>query len=455
MKKEDLPKIHLMHPAIGKIAVSIPEQGLVLGRGGGASDLELNWDSRISRRHARVWLIGKEIWLEDLKSRNGCWFGQERIEVPIRLEAGMTVLIGETVVSAPDAETAIAPDTQPSLEALPLPVRRAPIQATTDLPILRTADVSPPPPRTRAHSRVAAPDRIEVKVEEREDLKELWVRDISRGGIFVQTETPPPFGQPIEVRIETRDGTISLQGQVVHVVDAKAAATSGMTPGVGVQFVNLGPEQRKAIQDLIEGIQSIAKKKESAPAEEEAPAEVESAVKLARSFLDRAEHNDLYGAFQIDPLCNESTMRVAIRELRANFVRALTHARATHAARLERALSVLDRIGPLLLDPRRRLEYDFRIGNLRANERIEAARTRNGPSLKELRQILLDVAPDRVERAAALTRKAFSTRSAGDLKGALVAAHEALEQNPFFDELQSTVKAWEELLEKGGEKSRR
>jgi uncharacterized protein (TIGR02266 family) len=436
-------RISLMHPAIGRIAVDVSEGGLVLGRAGSGAELELNWDTRVSRRHARVWAIGRELWIEDLGSKNGCWFGKERLQVPVRLEPGMSVLVGETILSIAEGDSPVSPDTQPSLEALPLRLRQP---ATEDLPKEPPPAPAKPAEKTRAHPRLVTHDRVEVKVADRAGLRELWVKDISHGGLFVATETPPSIGQRVEVRIQTPAGEILMRAQVVHAVDARKARLAGIAAGVGLQFVDVTQDQRRAIQAYVDGLAERLFGVQAQP--EVTPDVIESAIERAKKIIERVEHNDLYAAIEVEPGSTDSGIKSAIRELREQLSSALASAGPTQRARIERALSVLDRVAPLLCDPHRRLEYDFRYGHVRADDRIAEARAKTGPSIPELRKAWLSAAPERVVRAAALTRKAFAAREMGNFEEAIAAANEALENNPFFDELRSTLHVWEDLAMK-------
>jgi DNA-binding winged helix-turn-helix (wHTH) protein len=64
----------------------------VLGRD---PDLELFLDSRdISRRHARIRIIGEEATIEDLESKNGTFVGERRLEAVTPLADGDSIRIG-------------------------------------------------------------------------------------------------------------------------------------------------------------------------------------------------------------------------------------------------------------------------------------------------------------------------------------------------------------------------
>lgn len=83
--------------------LEVGPDGLVLGRSGGGAEVGLDDDPSISRRHGRLWLSGQsELWYEDLGSSNGSWVGGHRLTQPHRLEPGLAVQVGETLLTVPD-----------------------------------------------------------------------------------------------------------------------------------------------------------------------------------------------------------------------------------------------------------------------------------------------------------------------------------------------------------------
>ncbi len=79
------------------------ESALVLGRSSGV-DVQL-WDDAASRKHARLYQEGADVWLEDLGSQNGTLLNGRRLERPTRLSPEDVVIIGaQTFVFAPRFE---------------------------------------------------------------------------------------------------------------------------------------------------------------------------------------------------------------------------------------------------------------------------------------------------------------------------------------------------------------
>jgi uncharacterized protein (TIGR02266 family) len=124
----------------------------------------------------------------------------------------------------------------------------APIGA---IPVARKAPGDDP---RRAFPRVEA--RFRVRFGNVQDFVLEYAANISAGGVFVETESPPDLRSVVTVTMELPDGgsPVEAKGIVVHRVlpqDAKARKTA---PGVGVQFVDSTDEFRERIDRAIEFI---------------------------------------------------------------------------------------------------------------------------------------------------------------------------------------------------------
>jgi hypothetical protein len=70
---------------------------LVVGR---APDCDVTIDApAVSRRHARVWMTGRDILVEDLGSRHGVFVNAVRITAPALVKLGDRIVLGDTVFS--------------------------------------------------------------------------------------------------------------------------------------------------------------------------------------------------------------------------------------------------------------------------------------------------------------------------------------------------------------------
>ncbi len=70
---------------------------ITVGRSPGCA-VALEDDTYASSLHARVFERDGEIWLEDLKSRNGTFLNEQKVAGPVRLQRGDRVKVGSTVL---------------------------------------------------------------------------------------------------------------------------------------------------------------------------------------------------------------------------------------------------------------------------------------------------------------------------------------------------------------------
>jgi Tfp pilus assembly protein PilZ len=79
----------------------------------------------------------------------------------------------------------------------------------------------------------------------------LLTADVSYGGVFLCTDTPPPLLQLVRVQLVLPVGDRALQvhGMTVHVVQPDNLR--GRVPGIGVQFYALDPDTREAWDHFI------------------------------------------------------------------------------------------------------------------------------------------------------------------------------------------------------------
>ena len=84
---------------------------LTIGRGVG-SDLQLSWDSEVSRVHAQLERLGGDwVLIDDGLSRNGTYVNGERLHTRYRLRDGDVILIGSTTMSYRADRIPPSPDT--------------------------------------------------------------------------------------------------------------------------------------------------------------------------------------------------------------------------------------------------------------------------------------------------------------------------------------------------------
>jgi len=79
-----------------------------------------------------------------------------------------------------------------------------------------------------------------------------YARNLSLGGIFIETESPLHVGCPLQLSfaLPGYDGIIQSEARVVRSVTQEEAVRQGERPGMAVQFEDL-PEETKAIIDTL------------------------------------------------------------------------------------------------------------------------------------------------------------------------------------------------------------
>jgi uncharacterized protein (TIGR02266 family) len=81
-----------------------------------------------------------------------------------------------------------------------------------------------------------------------------FTRNINEGGLFIETESPPPPGTRVSLQFQLPGGSdpIHARGRVTWVTPASASTPAGM----GVEFEHLGPEARVRIDEIVRRLRS-------------------------------------------------------------------------------------------------------------------------------------------------------------------------------------------------------
>ncbi|MHB8877130.1 MAG: PilZ domain-containing protein [Myxococcaceae bacterium] len=94
---------------------------------------------------------------------------------------------------------------------------------------------------------------LEVAFDNYPDLLLEFGSNISRGGMFVKTLTPPPSRSRVRLRMRLPDDELlEVEAEVVHVVSPADAAARGVQAGVGLSFVEVSAEFDRQLAALIE-----------------------------------------------------------------------------------------------------------------------------------------------------------------------------------------------------------
>lgn len=107
-------------------------------------------------------------------------------------------------------------------------------------------------PKRRIFARIPLKTRIEVNLEDAEEIKNAFSHDLSGGGMFVKTDRQIEIGTDFEFCIKTgsdRNNICGL-GRVVRVVEPDPS-TPLQIGGWGIKFVSLDEESIETLRQLL------------------------------------------------------------------------------------------------------------------------------------------------------------------------------------------------------------
>jgi uncharacterized protein (TIGR02266 family) len=110
---------------------------------------------------------------------------------------------------------------------------------------------------TRQHPRYEV--SIPVDCSTRELFFSNHVCNISRGGLFVRSDTPLPLGAEVSLvlHLPGSDRSLFATGRVIWNYDAEKK-TSRVVPGSGIRFVGMTASDRAALEGYLGGLTPAA-----------------------------------------------------------------------------------------------------------------------------------------------------------------------------------------------------
>lgn len=289
----------------------------------------------------------------------------------------------------------------------------------------------------RRDPRFIARQQVELTAADRTEVRKIWMENISKGGLFVLSDDPPPLRSRVSVRLTVPGGELSLSAEVVHVVSAADAQAWGTVPGVGLQFVALGDKQKKALNDYCEGLAAALSAQDSAdlPPPKTPASELQGAL---QSLFSGTDANDLYSAIGVRADASGAQIETRLNALAELFGTRAKGTPPAQAARQDNALKLLPRIRRLLVDPARRLDHDLRRGLVR----MDALANKSLQEQRRLRDAWKVAFPDRLTQAESLSIQAASAAEAGDPGRAVQLGEQALRLDPLNVALRETIRSW-------------
>src|SRR5690349_18653862 len=101
----------------------------------------------------------------------------------------------------------------------------------------------------REHQRI--PYAVEVEFRTASSFLVAYSVNLSRGGLFLETEHEVPVGVEINLRLAVPgSGPMGLSGQVAW---RRGRESNDGPPGIGIEFVELGDELGAIIDRLVAG----------------------------------------------------------------------------------------------------------------------------------------------------------------------------------------------------------
>jgi uncharacterized protein (TIGR02266 family) len=97
--------------------------------------------------------------------------------------------------------------------------------------------------------------RIRVDCASRDAFVSNYVMNISKGGVFIRTESPLARGSPVDLTLDFPDlgQVLRTKGRVVWTYDVPKG-TARLVTGMGIRFEDMTPESRAQLERYLEGL---------------------------------------------------------------------------------------------------------------------------------------------------------------------------------------------------------
>jgi len=104
----------------------------------------------------------------------------------------------------------------------------------------------------RENTRYPVELQVKVSCPNWDDYLDLYTTNLSRGGVFIASRMSAPMGTEITVELVLPNGnTIKFHAEVMHLVDEKESTETIRPMGMGVQFLDLDEQTKKALEAMV------------------------------------------------------------------------------------------------------------------------------------------------------------------------------------------------------------
>jgi serine/threonine-protein kinase len=262
------------------------------------------------------------------------------------------------------------------------------------------------------------------------EARRMACTDLTRGGACLCTDGAlPPLRSRVSLTLEFQDRLLPCVAEVVRHVPAEQATSWGMRAGFAIQFIDLSPEMREALDRLGQG-QTPAPLRSSKTLPDDPHAEA------LLGALPRDMSSDPYQLLSLPPDATFDDVRHHVRTVQRNLEAIASRPLSARQVReLAEVRNRVERAADLLGQPRQRIEHDSRHGNYPGVARCIASGL-TATEIESLRARYLRAHPGTEMRGRLHATNAFNSETHGQINSALEEYEKALSADPLNLPLQ-------------------
>ncbi|WP_309889786.1 protein kinase domain-containing protein [Archangium sp.] len=316
----------------------------------------------------------------------------------------------------------LVPGVPPALSRVLLrAMAREPSERYASAAEFKAALLSAMSPVSAAQSKRSAPPVFHARVSQKEGEAPLRLGGVpvSRTGLFLHTETPPPLFTQVKLVLELRGGELPCTGQVVRHVTPEQSGAWGMAPGFGVELQHVPADFHETFMRLLAGERTPVPFVLGNPAAEE----------VLRGYRNRPQ-GDHYALLGLPLDAPRERVREVARQARQSLESLLSSpVSAEQRTQVERQLERVAQALSVLGNLERRAEYDASRRNVAGIIRC-LAEGLTVSQLEEARRLFLARERGADGRSLVHLMSARLFEKSGQLPQALAAYEQALQADP-------------------------